>query len=364
MNKMIHTVLILLFFTMGVNSCTTGIEDPPVDDPDEKETYFQPGEYGGDPLPSTEHFFWISPSPDGERIVLIRQRTPGELDPLYQLWVMDYDGSNAMMLTYNILSVDWHPFENKMAFTFNPHGSPYSYVFTYDFDLGELKLWNSKEELFFDKYVEFVPGWFKDGERLLINVSGKAYQQEYERGTYILNVIDSTHVGPIRELLQATLLGNNENWIVGTQYTEDKLSSNRAIYSLNNNNFSWLTTYNTNSDSLRRFTGTPAPNPTGPEIILPKFIDHAWQLVQINQHGETIQQLTEMGGHQVRWVREHDYFIFNRDTHKGEGARYIPFKYNFTTGEEAPLWPTLPDSVPVFPHVSTQDPIHLIDHVP
>jgi len=49
---------------------------------------------------------------------------------------------------------------------------------------------------------------------------------------------------------------------------------------------------------------------------------------------------------------------------KGEGARYIPFKYNFSTEEEEPLWPNLPDSEPDFPDVSTQDPIHLINHVP
>ena len=183
-------------------------------------------------------------------------------------------------------------------------------------------------------------------------------------GTYILNVNDTTHVGPLKKLFQTSLIGNKEKWIIGTQYTTDQLSANKTLLNLETGEFNWLTTYHTDSDSLRRHTGRAAPNPAGPEIILPKFIDHAWQLIQINQHGETIHQLTEMGGHQVRWVREHDYFIFNRDTHKGEGARYIPFKYNFTTGEEEPLWPNLPDSVPDFPDVSTQDPIHLIDHVP
>lgn len=362
--KTVQTLIIVLIFFLQIVSCATGIEDPPVDDPNEKETYFQPGEYGGESLPGTDRLFWISPSPDGEKIALIRERTPGELDPLYQLWVLDRNGDNPKLITYNTRGVDWHPNGDKLSFTFNPHGSPYTYVFTYSFDTQELNLWNSKDEFFFDKYVEISRGWFNDGEHLLIDVGGKAYQQEYERGTYALNVTDTTHTGPYRELLQATFLGNYETWIVGTQYSTDNLSANKALFNLETKEFNWLTTYHTNSDSLRRYTDYPVPNPTGPEIILPKFIDHAWQLIQINQHGETVRQLTEMGGHQVRWVREHDYFIFNRDTHKGEGARYIPFKYNFTNGEEEPLWPSLPDSVPVFPDVSTQDPIHLIDHVP
>lgn len=203
-----------------------------------------------------------------------------------------------------------------------------------------------------------------DGDRLLFGVHGKAYQQEYERGTYILNIVDTTHVGPLQKFFQGALLGNNETWIVGIQYTTDSLSSNRALLNLETEEFVWLTTHHTNSDTLRRFTGFPVPNPKGPEIILPKFVDNAWQLFQIDQMGQVVGQLAEMGGHQVRWVREHDYFIFNRDTHKAPGARYIPFRYNFVTGEEEALWPSLPDSLPVFPDFSTQSPIHLIEHIP
>jgi hypothetical protein len=136
-------------------------------------------------------------------------------------------------------------------------------------------------------------------------------------------------LGPLKEFFQAALVGNNETWLVGVQYTTDQLSSNRAILNLETEEFTWLTTYHTDSDSLRRFTGHAIPNPKGPEIILPKFVDHAWQLYQVNEHGEIIQQLTEMGGHEIRWVREHGYFIFNRDTHKAPGARYIPIQIQF-----------------------------------
>jgi hypothetical protein len=88
-------VLIASFFCAGIFSCTTAIEDPPEEGENgEQETYFQPGEYGGEPLPDTEHLLWISPSPDGERIALIRRRTPGELDPFNQLWIMDKDGAD------------------------------------------------------------------------------------------------------------------------------------------------------------------------------------------------------------------------------------------------------------------------------
>jgi len=345
-------------------SCTTGIEDPPVDDPEEKETYFQPGEYGGEQLAGTERLFQISPSPDGKKVALIRERTPGKSDPLYQLWVMDRNGANTRLITYNTRGVDWHPSENKISFTYNPHTTPYLYAFTLNLDSSDLELHNSKEYQFFNKYTSSVRGWFQDGDRLLFGVHGKAYQQEYERGTYILSTSDTTHIGPVKEFFQGSLLGNNERWIVGIQYTTNNLSANKALYNLETEEFNWLTTYHTDSDSLRRYSNYPIPNPSGPEIILPKFVDNAWQLFQINQHGETVRQLTELGGHQVRWVREHDYFIFNRDTHKGEGARYIPFKYNFSTGEQEPFWPNLPDSVPNFPDVSTQDPIHLINHVP
>lgn len=76
-----------------------------------------------------------------------------------------------------------------------------------------------------------------------------------------------------------------------------------------------------------------------------------------------MEQLTELGGNEVNWTRGKDFFIFNRDTHKAPGARYIPFKYNFYEGTEEPLWPNLPDSVPDFPEFSTQNPIHLINYV-
>jgi len=173
--KYIKYLAIPVILMTAAISCTTSIEDPPANDPDEKETYFQPGEYGGEQLAGTERLFSISPSPDGEKIALIRERTPRELDPLYQLWVMDRNGDNPKLITYNTRGVDWHPFENKISFTYNPHTTPYLYAFTLILDSFELKLLNSKESQYFNKYTSSARGWFADGKRLLFGVHGKAY---------------------------------------------------------------------------------------------------------------------------------------------------------------------------------------------
>ncbi|MFA5670736.1 MAG: hypothetical protein WC967_15985 [Balneolaceae bacterium] len=354
--------IVLFLFLALFQSCGTEVEPPPPQPPS-PEPYFKKGEYGGQELPGTEHLTWISPSPDGEKMAVVRKYTPGQSDPLYQLWIMDADGTNAELVTYNTGSMYWHPNGGKIVFNFNPHTTPYLYVFTYDLETKNIELWNSKKDQFFDKYTSASAGWFDDGERILIGVNGKAYQQKYERGVYILNVKDSTHSGPERVLFSPLELGNNNTWTVGIQYTNDRSSSNRALYNLKTNEFKWLTTYDTTSDSLRIYTGYPEINPTGREIILPKFVENAWQLFHINENGENVAQLTELGGHEVTWTRGKDFFIFNRDTHKAPGARYIPYKYNFHEGTEEPLWPNLPESVPSFPEFTTQNPIHLINYV-
>lgn len=139
MRNITFTIYTLLFITY-LTACTTAAEDPPALPPGETETYFQPGEYGGEALPHTEHLFWISPSPDGEKIALIRRHTPGKTDPLFQLWIMDSDGSNVELLTYNARGVDWHPFKNKISFTYNPHTTPNLYAFTFDLNTNELEI--------------------------------------------------------------------------------------------------------------------------------------------------------------------------------------------------------------------------------
>lgn len=351
-------LLLLLAF---LQSCGTEVEPP---EPPGPEPYFKEGEYGGEELPGTEHLTWISPSPDGEKIAFIRERTPGTTDPVNQLWVVDADGANPKCIAYNVLNVNWNPDGERIGLTYNPHTTPYVYVITLNLRTEELKLWNSKDEFFFNKYVEFTTGWFEDGDRLLIGVNGKAYQQDYERGIYTLNITDTSHAGPFRTLFAPAQLGNHDKWVVGVQYTDDRYSSNRALFDLENQEFNWLTKYDEDrTDSARSLTGYPALNPAGTEIIMPRFVENAWQLFHINEEGENVEQLTELGGHEVRWVRGKNYFIFNRDTHKAPGARYIPYRYNFYEATEVPLWPDLPDSIPNFPDFSTQNPIHLINYV-
>tara|TARA_R110002124_G_scaffold149259_4_gene315343 strand:- start:11562 stop:12641 length:1080 start_codon:yes stop_codon:yes gene_type:complete len=356
-NLFIHFHLLVLLFSY--NNCgVEGLPPEPMTEP-----YFKEGEYGGALLPNTEHLYWISPSPDGEKIALIREKTPNENDPTRQLWIMNADGSEPICIAYDVSPISWHPDGTKIAFSYNPFTSPYTYVFTLNLENNELKLWNSKDELFFDKYAETTSGWFADGEKLLIAVNGKAYQQEYERGTYSLNTSDSSVLGPYKILLEGTILGNNDKWIVGTQYNLTRLSSNKGLYDIENDEFHWLTTFDTDSDSLRRYTDIAIPNPNGPEIIIPRFVENAWQLFQYDKTGTDIKQLTELGGHEVSWVRGKNYFIFNRDTHKAPGAKYIPYKYNFENHVIEPLWPNLPDSVPVFPDFSTQNPLKLQDFI-
>ena len=58
--------------------------------------------YNPSTLPGTEHLFNIKVSPDGERVALIRKRTPGvPSDPRYQLWIVDRDGSNPRLVSVN-----------------------------------------------------------------------------------------------------------------------------------------------------------------------------------------------------------------------------------------------------------------------
>jgi Tol biopolymer transport system component len=74
----------------------------------------------------------------------------------------------------------------------------------------------------------------------------------------------------------------------------------------------------------------------------------------MNTDGEEIRRITQLGGDNPRWSADGSSFVFRRDVHRGEGARYVPFRFDLETMEAKPLWPALPDSVPDFPDLSTQ----------
>ena len=63
-----------LFLALLVLCCLVGCS---LVDSNEKpdEPLFQPGEYGGDPLPDAEELYNVQVSPDGEQIALIRSVT-------------------------------------------------------------------------------------------------------------------------------------------------------------------------------------------------------------------------------------------------------------------------------------------------
>jgi hypothetical protein len=65
-----------------------------------------------------------------------------------------------------------------------------------------------------------------------------------------------------------------------------------------------------------------------------------------------VRQITELGGDNPLWNEDGSYFTFSRDEHKGEGARYVPFKFDLSTMEAEPLFPAQPDSLPQFPPLS------------
>lgn len=93
-------------------ACSTAPEPPEEKPPNEEppEPTFKEGTYGGPPLSGTESLANLRPSPSGDRIALIRERTPGEsTDPRNQLWIVGRDGSDPRLISVNTVSVHWHP---------------------------------------------------------------------------------------------------------------------------------------------------------------------------------------------------------------------------------------------------------------
>jgi hypothetical protein len=98
-------------------------------------------------------------------------------------------------------------------------------------------------------------------------------------------------------------------------------------------------------------------NPATDLVAQPQRIANAEQLFLMKNDGTQRRQITELGGDVPRWTYDGRRIIFRRDVHKGEGARYVPFVYDVESGAEFPLWPALPDSVPQFPPLETQNPV-------
>lgn len=347
MNHLFSTVGFTLLAMLFVALSCTGPTEPPTEEPT-----FAPGEYGGDPLPGTEHLSNVKPSPSGNRYALVRKRTPGKpSDPRNQLWIVDQDGRNPRLIGVNILGADWHPDGKRVAVTVAT-GIDF-YVYTIDLGTLETTQWTGKHNQYLSFPVASSGGWFKDGRRLLVFVAQKAYQQPFPRGLYVIDTRDSTTVGPLVELFEAAHFGNDQQYVVGQKYVneENARSGNFARYNFADSTWHWITSFP--KDSLRHVE-PPVPSPTSELIAQSREVENAGQLFLMNKNGEAVRRITEMGGDNPRWGDDGSSFIFRRDVHKGEGARYVPYRFDLETREAKPLWPTLPDSVPDFPDLSTQ----------
>ena len=312
---------------------------------------FAPGEYGGDALVGTENLSNLVPSPGGERIALVRKRTPGvPSDPRYQLWIVERDGSNARLISVNTGTVDWSPDGKRLAVTVI-RGIE-SYIYTIDLATNEVKQWTGHENDVISKPTATNPVWFQDGERLLISVSAKAYQQPFERGIYTINTEREEVKGPLAEVMQSSFLGNNDQFATGKKYTgkKDPRSGNFVRYDFATDEWHWITDFS--EDRITRIAHAPVPSPISRQLVQSRKTGNAWQLFLMNSEGKNVQQVTELGGDNPHWSSDGSYFTFTRDVHKGRGARYVPFKFDLEAMEAEPLFPSQPDSLPDFPPLS------------
>jgi hypothetical protein len=317
-----------------------------------QEPTFAPGEYGGDPLPGTEHLYNVMPSPSGDRYALIRARTPGKpADPRNQLWIVAQDGSNPDLVGVNVGTVDWSPNGDTLAVTVAVGID--SFIYTIDLTTGDKTRWSGNESYFFSKPTAGLPVWFESGKKLLVSVSQEAYQQQFERGIYTINTKTKSVSGPLAELMEAAYLGNHDRYVIGQKYTyeDNELSGNFARFDFSDSTWHWITSLS--KDSLR-YIEPPTPSPTSELIVQSRNIQNAEQLFMMNHRGENLRQITDRGGDNPRWGDVGSSFIFRRDVHRGEGARYVPFRFDLETMTVEPLWPARPDSVPDFPDLSTQ----------
>lgn len=327
-------------------ACSTPTE------PKREEPTFEPGKYGGEPLPGTEHLSNVKPSPGGDRFALVRKRPPGKpSDPRNQLWVVDEEGTNPRLVGVNILGADWHPNGNRIAVTVATGID--SYVYTINLSTMETTQWTGKENQRLSLPVVSGGDWFQNGRDLLVFVDQKAYQQPFPRGIYTIDTQDTITTGPHLELMQAAYLGKSDKYVVGRKfYPKDSLiSGNYAKYKFTNDEWRWIT--DVPRDSIYKVGGV-IPNPSRDIAVQSRPVRNATQLFLMSSDGRKIRQITDLGGDNPRWSPDGSYFVFRRDVHRGEGARYVPYRFDPETMKAKPLWPSLSDSVPDFPPLSSQ----------
>jgi Tol biopolymer transport system component len=342
-----------LWFVVLLAACSSPGVEP-------EEPHFRPGEYGGNPLPGTESLNNVRLSPDGRRVALVREITPGEpFSPRRQIWLLNADGTNPELLALGVGTVDWSPNGSQLAVTARRGGVGLdSYVYTINVETREVEQWTGLEGQVIDMGTAHLPIWFQDEKRLLVSVYTTAYLQRYARGLYIIDTESGNTQGPLVQLMQSAWLSDGDRYVVGTKFLPEHTpqSGNIARYDFATGGWNWIT-----QESVEQ--GLRAPpivgTSTHDQLVQARPTGNADQLFLMKNDGTQRKQLTELGGDDPRWTYDGRSIIFRRDVHRGEGARYVPFVYDVESGAEFPLWPALPDSVPQFPSLETQNPVEI-----
>lgn len=108
----------------------------------------------------------------------------------------------------------------------------------------------------------------RGSERILVSVWGGAYQQSFPRGTYVMNVADSTREGLLVELMDGSSIGKDEQYIIGgSKYTgqDDPRSGNAVRYDVADGRWHWIA--DLPHDSLVRHVDPPVPSPTRDQLV-------------------------------------------------------------------------------------------------
>lgn len=94
--------------------------------------------------------------------------------------------------------------------------------------------------------------------------------------------------------------------------------------------------------------------PTEPQERLEHSVITKWIAPLLYMVLLTLVACSLLGGDNPRSASNGSYFIFTRDVNRGQGARYVAYRFDLDTRAAEPFWPALPDSVPDFAPLSSQ----------
>jgi hypothetical protein len=228
------------------------------------------------------------------------------------------------------------------------------YAFAFDLETDASRQLTGIEGTKIDLGTAHAGDWFADGRRTLVSVWSTAFEQTFERGLYTVDVVTGAITGPLITYFESASLGASDRYALGIKYgeTPGPLDGNLAYYNFATREWDWVTRLS------RTEIGSGLHgdlNPHDSRVVFSVREGHADQIFLTSLEGEEPVQLTRLGGTAPIWLPDGSGFTFIRDVHIGPGARFVPFVYDMASGEERPLFPTLPDSLPQLPPVDTQD---------